>query len=193
MQPKRRQILWLETITVVWAVIEFGIALFAATTAHSPALLAFGSDSLVELLSALVVLLPWFAVVPDRITSRLAGFLLILLAVAVAATAVVSLALHFSPNPSRSGIAITSAALLVMPVLAILKRREARKTGNVALSADALQSATCACIALFALVGLILNAVFQVAWSDSVAALAIVPLLIREARSALRGQLCNGC
>jgi divalent metal cation (Fe/Co/Zn/Cd) transporter len=175
-------------------VIEAGVALFAAATAHSPALFAFGSDSIVELLSALVVLLPWFSnSIPDRLKNRLAGLLLILLAFVVAGTAVLSLVLHLSPDPSRAGLAITSAALLVMPALAFLKRREARRTGDVALSADAVQSATCAYIALFALVGLALNAIFHIAWFDSLAALAVVPLLIREGRSAIRGHACACC
>jgi len=69
-------------------------------------------------------------------------------------------------------MAITAAALVAMPVLAGLKRREARRSGNAALAADAVQSATCAYIALVALVGLAVNAAFHIAWFDSVAALA---------------------
>jgi divalent metal cation (Fe/Co/Zn/Cd) transporter len=174
--------------------LEVGVALSAAAASHSPALFAFGSDSVVELLSALTVLLPWITnSVPHQAAARASGLLLILLAIVVAATAALSLALHLSPVPSRAGIAITAAALIVMPILAALKRREASRTGNVALSADAVQSATCAWIALVALAGLAANALFGIVWLDSVAALAIVPLLIREGRSALKGQTCGCC
>jgi divalent metal cation (Fe/Co/Zn/Cd) transporter len=194
MQRAQRRILRLQAFTILWMTLEVGVALFAAATSHSPAVFAFGSDSIVELLSALTVLLPWITnSVPHQVAARVSGWLLILLAVVVAGTAALSLALHLSPRPSRAGIAITAAALIVMPVLAALKRREAARTGNIALSADAVQSATCAWIALMALIGLAANALFSIAWLDSVAALAIVPLLIREGRSALKGQPCGCC
>ena len=194
MQIAQRRILWLQAFTILWMTIEVGVALFAAGTARSPALFAFGSDSVVELLSALTVLLPWMTnSISRQAAARASGLLLILLAFIVAGTAVLSLTLGLSPVPSRAGIAITAAALIVMPVLAMLKRQEAARTGNVALSADAVQSATCAWIALFALLGLAANALFRIVWLDSVAALAIVPLLIREGRSALKGQACGCC
>lgn len=194
MQKAPRQVLWLQSITPLWMVVEVGVAMFAAVTAHSPALFAFGSDSVVELLSAVTVLMPWMTdSVSSHSAARASGFLLLVLAFVVTCTAVVSLVLRFAPAPSRAGIAITAAALVIMPVLAALKRREAGRTGNVALSADAVQSATCAWIALFALIGLAANALFGIVWLDSVAALAIVPLLIREGRSALKGQTCDCC
>jgi divalent metal cation (Fe/Co/Zn/Cd) transporter len=90
-------------------------------------------------------------------------------------------------------MAITAAALVAMPVLAGLKRREARRSGNAALAADAVQSATCAYIALVALVGLAVNAAFHIAWFDSVAALAAIPFLIKEGRSAWQGRACGCC
>ncbi|HXS13609.1 MAG TPA: hypothetical protein VN734_12955 [Acidobacteriaceae bacterium] len=214
MQTVPRRILWLQAITILWMALEVGVAISAAAAAHSPALFAFGSDSIVELLSALVVLLPWLTrtrltrtrttqtrttltpttnFVSHHLAARASGFLLILLAFVVACLAALSLALHLSPVPSRAGIAITAAALIVMPVLAALKRREAARTGNIALSADAVQSAACAWIALFALIGLAANAVFHIQWIDPLAALAIVPLLIHEGRAALRGQTCGCC
>ena len=166
-------VLWLQSITLAWMLVEFGVATYAAVTAHSPAMLAFGSDSLVELLSATVVLLQWVpgVALSERKASRAAGGLLLVLAVVVAAIAIAALALRLRPETSCPGIAITAAALVAMPVLAGLKRREARRSGNAALAADAAQSATCAYIALVTLVGLALNAAFHIAWFDSVAAL----------------------
>jgi divalent metal cation (Fe/Co/Zn/Cd) transporter len=188
-------VLWLQSVTLAWMLVEFGVAAYAAATAHSPALLAFGSDSLVELLSATVVLLQWVpgVALSERRASRAAGALLLVLAVVVAAIAVASFALHVRPETSYSGMAITAAALVAMPVLAGLKRREARRSGNAALAADAVQSATCAYIALVALVGLAVNAAFHIAWFDSVAALAAIPFLIKEGRSAWQGRACGCC
>ena len=188
-------VLWLQGVTLAWMLVEFGVSAYAAVTAHSPALLAFGSDSLVELLSAAVVLLQWIprVSISERRANRVAGVLLFVLAFVVAAIAVAALALRWRPETSCAGIAITVAALIAMPVLAALKRREARRSGNVALAADAVQSATCAYLALITLVGLGANAVFHIGWFDSLAALAAVPLLIKEGRAAWRGHACGCC
>jgi divalent metal cation (Fe/Co/Zn/Cd) transporter len=194
-----KTVLWLQGITLAWMLVECGVSIYAAKAAHSAALLAFGSDSFVELLSASVVLaqfIPGVAigvVIGERRTSRLAGGLLFLLALIVAATAIASLALRVKPETSVAGMAITIAALVAMPILAWLKRREARRSGNVALAADAVQSATCAYLALITLAGLAVNAVFHIAWMDSLAALVAVPILIKEGNSAWQGQNCGCC
>ena len=80
-----------------------------------------------------------------------------------------------------------------MPVLATLKRREARLSKNAALAADAVQSATCAYIALIALVGLAVNAAFHLPWFDSLAALVVIPILVKEGRLAWQGHVCGCC
>ncbi len=187
-------VLWLQGFTLAWMTVECGVALWAAWQARSVALLAFGSDSLVELLSATVVLLQFTPVmrIGERTARRAASVLLFVLAGVVTAIAVAALAMGWRPETSAAGMAITAAALVAMPVLAWLKRREARRRGNAALAADAVQSATCAWLALATLAGLALNAAFHVPWVDSVAALAAVPLLVKEGRSAWRGQGC-GC
>jgi divalent metal cation (Fe/Co/Zn/Cd) transporter len=96
------------------------------------------------------------------------------------------------PETSCSGIAITIAALVVMPLLAWFKRKLGRSTGNRALAADAVQSATCAYLAAITLVGLSVNAIIHIHWIDSVAALAVLPILVVEGRNAIRGEGC-GC
>jgi divalent metal cation (Fe/Co/Zn/Cd) transporter len=191
----RAVIIWLQVVTLVWMLLEFGISAYAAFTAHSPAMLAFGSDSLVELLSATVVLLQWSPRmrISERSAHRAAGVLLFVLATVVAAIAVGALALRMQPETSLAGMGITIAALISMPVLAWLKRREARRSNNAALAADAVQSATCAYIALITLAGLAVNAAFYIPWFDSLAALAAIPILIKEGRSAWQGQGCGCC
>jgi divalent metal cation (Fe/Co/Zn/Cd) transporter len=194
LQPRVR-VLWLQGVTLAWMLVELGVSAYAAASAHSSAMMAFGSDSLVELLSATVVLLQWSPrmTISERRASRVAGVLLFVLAIAVAATAVVALVLRVRPETSCSGIAITAAALVVMPLLAALKRREARRSNNAAMAADAVQSTTCAYIALVTLTGLALNAAFHIGWFDSVAALAALPLLIKEGRAAWQGHACGCC
>lgn len=194
--PQRSNtVLWLQLVTLAWMLVECGASLYAAAAAQSPAMLAFGSDSLVELLSATVVLLQYASPtsLSPRSAGRIAGVLLFVLAVIVASTALVALAFRFQPDTSLLGIVVTVGALIAMPVLAGLKRREARSTNNVALAADAVQSATCAYLALITLVGLVANAVFHLSWVDSLAALIAIPVLLYEGRSAWRGHACGCC
>jgi divalent metal cation (Fe/Co/Zn/Cd) transporter len=174
---------------------EFGVAAYSSLSARSPAMFAFGSDSLVELISAVIVLSQWVPAISisERKAARTASVLLFILALLVAGLSVTSLTLGLQPETSRAGIGITIAALLAMPVLAWLKRREARRSGNVALAADATQSTACAYLAIIALMGLAANALFHIAWFDAVAALVAVPILLKEGRSAWRGQTCKCC
>ena len=189
----------LGLITLAWKLVECTVSAYAAWTARSPALLAFGSDSVVELISALVVLSQWKLQwhrrrqLPEHYAARLAAILLTALAFIVAGAATASLALHVHPDNSRSGIAITLASLLIMPLLAQRKRLEARRLGNAALAADAVQSATCAYLALLTLLGLAAHALFGIAWFDDLAAFLAIPVLLREARIAWRGHLCAAC
>ena len=190
-----REVAWLQGITLAWMLIECSVALYSAAKAHSPVLLAFGSDSFVELLSASVVLLqfvPTFPLGKER-ASRLAGMLLFLLAAVVACISIVALARGVQPETSLSGIGITLVALAIMPFLARLKRRKAREINNRALAADAVQSATCAYLAALTLCGLAIHAVFHIYWIDSVAALAAIPILVIEGRRALAGESCGCC
>ena len=187
-----REVAWLQSVTIGWMLVECGLSLAAAAQAHSVALLAFGSDSLIELLSASVVLLMFLPRFPltKMHAERAAAVLLFLLAGAVLVIA--ALAWRSPMETSCLGIGITAAALIAMPVLAWLKRKQARAANNRALAADAVQSATCAYLAAVTLAGLVIYALWHVAWVDSVAACAAVPVLIIEGRRAWRGEGC-GC
>lgn len=187
-----RAVLWLQAVTLVWMLVECGVALVSAWRAHSAALLAFGADSVVELFSGTVVLLQFAGSVRisrDR-AARVAGWLLFTLAAMVLSIAAAGLVGPIRAEASGWGIAITIAALLVMPVLGWTKRRVARQTGDRALAADAVQSATCAYLAAVTLLGLAINAKWHVRWIDPAAALAAIPILVVEGRKALRGESC---
>ena len=187
-----RELAWLQYVTIGWMLVECALSLVAAAQAHSVALLAFGSDSLIELLSASVVLLQFLPRFPlkKQHAERAAAVLLYLLACAVVLIAI--LAYHSPMETSCLGIGITAAALVVMPVLAWLKRRHAQAVNDRALAADAVQSATCAYLAAVTLAGLVIFALWHIAWVDTVASLAAVPVLMIEGRRAWRGEAC-GC
>ena len=185
-----RQVAWLQWITLTWMMLECGGSLWAAAQAHSVALLAFGADSLVEMLSATVVLLQFLPRFPlkKEHADKAAAVLLFLLAAVV--LSIVWLGRGRPMETSRVGIGVTALALVVMPVLAWMKRKQAQKMNNRALAADATQSATCAYLAGVTLAGLVAYAVWQIRWVDTVAALVAVPLLIVEVRRAWRGEGC---
>ena len=187
-----RHIRRLQVITLLWMVAECGIALAAAWRARSPVLLAFGADSFVELMSALVVLLQFVPrlTLSEARASRLAGILLFILAGVITFTSAFALWREVRPETSWMGIGVTLAALIVMPALSRAKRRAGKTAGNLALSADAVQSATCAYLAAITLAGLALNAMFQIRWIDPAAALVAVPLICVEGRKALQGDSC---
>jgi divalent metal cation (Fe/Co/Zn/Cd) transporter len=192
-----RRIQRVQTVTIAWMSVEAAVSLFAAWRARSPALLAFGGDSAIELLSAAVVL--WRFHVSDahegaeRWAARVAGGLLFALAAFVAITSVASLLGYSEPNPTFLGMAILIAAAAVMPWLAKEKRRLSGATGSAALRADAAQSALCAYLSLIALAGLAINAIWRVKWADPIAALAVLPLIVWEGREAMRGRTCGCC
>ena len=175
--------------------IETAVSLYSAHRAHSAALLAFGSDSLVELFSATVVLLSFMPAVSlsKEHAERWAGILLFVLAAVVAFTAFASLIYRVQPETSNLGIGITIAALIIMPMLARGKRKVAYAGKSRVLAADAVQSATCAYLAALTLGGLAINAIFHIHWIDSVAALAALPILFIEGRKAMRGESCGCC
>lgn len=189
----RSRIVLLQWLTIGWMLIECAVSLTSAARANSVALAAFGADSLVELLSAALVV---FTLRPGcgsrRWSDRAAGILLFVLAAVVAIAALLGLAGRVQPERSFAGIAITTAALVVMPLLAWQKRRLALQSGLSVLAADAVQSATCAYLALITLAGLAVNAIWHYGVADSLAALAATPILIVEGRRAMRGESC-GC
>jgi len=195
MTGSNNRILALQWVTIAWMLVECSLALHAAWRARSTSLLAFGSDSLIELFSANVVLLqfaPWIRI-SERRAARLCGSLLYALALIVIVIAFITFFQQLEVDSSPLGIAVTCAALILMPVLARLKRNEANRNGNQALRADAVQSATCAYLAALTLGGLLARMLFDIDRIDSVVALGAVPILLVEARRARQGHFCSHC
>jgi divalent metal cation (Fe/Co/Zn/Cd) transporter len=191
-----RRIQRVQTVTIAWMSVEAAVSLFSAWRERSPALLAFGGDSAIELFSAAVVLWSFRTTAHENAESRaarVAGSLLFAPAAFVAVTSVASLLGYSDPKPTLLGIVILVAAAAVMPWLAKEKRLLSGATGSAALRADAAQSALCAYLSLIALAGLAINAIWHVKWADPIAALAILPLIVWEGREAMRGRACGCC
>ena len=192
-----RRIRRVQTVTIAWMSVEAAVSLFAAWRAHSPALLAFGGDSAIELFSAIVVLWRFRASAgqehAERRAAHVAGALLFALAAFVAVTSVTSLLGYNEPKPTLLGIAILLAAAVIMPWLAKEKRRLSGFTGSAALRADAAQSALCAYLSLIALAGLAINAIWhiKVGRPDCGSSLPASDRL--GSREAMRGKTCGCC
>lgn len=184
----------IQLITIAWMSIELAVSLLSGIRAHSVALTAFAGDSAVELFSAVVVLRRFqLGARAERSAARINAVLLYGLAVYIVLTSLFSfISSRFRSDPSLAGIVLLAVAGIVMPFLGAAKRRLASSTESGALRADAAQSNICAYMSWIALVGLVLNATFHIAWADPLAALFLLPLVLREANESRKGKDC-GC
>ncbi len=191
------RIRWIQSLTILWMIVEVVVSFGAAWSARSPSLVAFGGDSGIELLSAVVVL--WRFRSPsvhgrtERRAARIAAALLFVLAAYVIIASGAALLGHRDARRSPVGIGLLLAASFVMPWLAQQKRRLSAVTSSGALRAEAAQSALCGDMAWIALAGLVLNAIWGTSWADPVAALALTPLIVREGWESAKGKPSDCC
>jgi divalent metal cation (Fe/Co/Zn/Cd) transporter len=186
----------IQTITIAWMSAEAVVSLSAAWMAHSPALLAFGGDSAIELFSGVVVywrFRPNWNETSEHLAARITGGLLFALAAYVALIAILALLGHREARPSFLGIVVLMVAAVLMPLLAQQKRRLSALTASAALRADAVESALCGYLSIIALAGLAANAFWGITWADPVAALCLIPLVMGEGWQALKGRPCDCC
>lgn len=190
---------WLEVLTIGWNLVESLVSIVAGWLAGSIALVGFGVDSLIEVSSGTVLL--WRLghdhgagrERAEALAVRLVGVCFLLLAGYVAWEAGGALWRHEPPEATWTGIAIATLSLVVMPLLARAKRRVSVGLESAAMQADARQTDLCAYLSAILLGGLALNAVLGWWWADPVAALLMVPIILREGVLSLRGQSCGGC
>jgi cation diffusion facilitator family transporter len=190
----------LEGLTVGYNALEGLIAIVAGLAAGSVALTGFGVDSVIEVTSG--VLLWWrlraelgstpVGPAVEARAARWAGLLLLGLGVYLVVEAARRLLSQDRPEESVIGIGLMAASLIVMPLLARAKLRTARGLNSRALRADAHETIVCAWLSLTTLGGLVLNAAFGWWWADPLAALAMVPLVVREGVEAVRPNLDAG-
>ncbi len=190
----RRRIRWIVAGTITYNVIEAIIAISAGTTASSAALIGFGLDSIVEVLSAVAV--AWQFAAPDpekreKTALRVIAWSFFALAAYVAVDAGLSLVGIREADHSPVGIILAAVSLVVMPFLSLAERRAGRELGSASAVADSKQTLICSYLSAALLAGLLLNALLDWAWADSVAALVIVGFAIREGLEAWRGDACT--
>lgn len=189
----RRRIRIIVALTITWNVVEAIVALAAGAVASSAALIGFGLDSIVEVLSAAAVAWQFAAPDPERrekTALRVIAVSFFALAAYVTVDAVLSLAGLRDPEHSPVGIAIAALSLVVMPFVSWFERRTGRELGSATAVADSKQTLLCAYLSAALLVGLLLNSLLGWAWADAVAALVIAGFAVREGLEAWKGDAC---
>jgi divalent metal cation (Fe/Co/Zn/Cd) transporter len=182
----RRRGFLLEYASMAWMTAEAAIAITAGVIASSIALVGFGLDSVIEFFAAAIVVWQLRGEGVDRQTRavRLIGVTFFALAVYLTVQSLRDLAGHARPGQSAAGLVVAAAALIVMPLLAVAKRRTGRALGNQALIADSAESALCAFTSAAALLGVGLNEWAGWWWADPAAGLVIAALALREGLEA---------
>ena len=192
--------LWLVGATLAYNVVEAAIALSSGAAADSIALVGFGLDSGIEVAAAAVLL--WRLALEaggtdgdelelaERRVHRFVGATFLALAVYVTGQAGWTLWSQDEPRESVVGIVLAAASLAIMPLVSWGKLRAAREIGSAALRAEAKETLACSYLSFALLLGLLANAAAGWWWADPVAALAMVPWLIREGREGIRGESC---
>jgi cation diffusion facilitator family transporter len=198
-----RKGLLLEYLTVGYNIVEAVLSILFGALSGSVALIGFGLDSIVESLSGGVLI--WRLHQHKRVSEeqeeriefiavRLVAVTFILLGLYVLLESLISLGFfdmvrlseaipylaQEEPGASLPGIIIAVASLIVMPVLAYLKKKTGKEIGSKALVADAKETLVCAWLSVALLGGLSLNALFGWWWADPVAGLIIVAFLFKE-------------
>ncbi|WP_448630908.1 cation diffusion facilitator family transporter [Cellulomonas soli] len=190
----RRRIRWVVTATIAYNVVEAVVALTAGRLASSSALLGFGLDSVVEVLSAAAV--AWQFAAPDpeareRTAMRVIAFSFFGLALVVTVEAVRALLTASASEHSTVGIVLAAVSLLVMPGFSWFERRTGLELGSASAVADSRQTLICASLSAVLLVGLVLNSALGWWWADPVAALLIAAFAVREGIEAWEGDACG--
>lgn len=190
-----RRALGLEALTIGWNVLEAVIAIGAGWLAGSVALVGFGLDSVIETIAATALYrrlraeqagaTEEEAEVHERKALWIVGITFFLLGGYIAFEAVTTLWTSESPQTSPVGIILASVSLVVMPVLALAKHRTGKALNSRALVADAKETFVCSYLSLSLLAGLGLNALFGWWWADPIAALTMLPFVLREGWEAI--------
>jgi cation diffusion facilitator family transporter len=183
-----RRALWLEYCTVGWNVVEAVVAIVAGVIAGSVALIGFGADSTIEVISAVGLLWRLWRAGPHATVSEegaaekgalyVVAVTFLLLAMYIAWEAVTSLVSQEEPLTSPVGIILAVLSLAVMPTLAVVKQRVGKEMGSRALVADSKETWVCSYLSLTLLLGVGAYAVVGWWWADPVGALAMLPVII---------------
>ena len=169
-------------MTMLYNVFGALVSLGAGFLAGSTALIGFGVDSAIEVTASGARRRER----TERVTRRLVAWSFLALAAYVTFDGIATLALHDRPERSPVGIAILALSVVVLQLLAQVKRRVARALRNPAMRAESRASALCGYLSGIALIGVALNTLLGWWWADPTAALIMVPIIAAEGLVYLR-------
>jgi len=187
-----RRVRGIVAFTITYNVVEAVLAITAGSMASSAALIGFGLDSVIEVASAVAVAWQFSRRDPERwekVTARAIAVAFFALAAYVTLQAILRILGGGEVEHSPLGIGIALASLLIMPTAAWLEHRTGRELGSRSVQADARQLVLCAYLSGTVLIGLLANSLFGWTWADSVAALVVAFLAVREGLEAWGGEL----
>ncbi|RFA11763.1 cobalt transporter [Subtercola boreus] len=189
----QKRIRLIVAITIGYNLIEAVVAIAAGTAASSGALIGFGLDSTIEVLSAAAVAWQFTRKDPERWekgTLRVIAIAFFLLAIYVTVNAVLTLTQAADVQHSTVGIILTALSVVIMPFLSLTERRTGKELGSATAIADSKQTLICTYLSAAVLIGLLLNTLFGWWWADPIAALVIVVFAVREGIEAWKGDAC---
>ena len=188
-----RRIRLIVAFTIVYNVIEAAVAIAAGSAASSAALIGFGLDSSIEVLSAAAVAWQFTRRDPERWekpTLRVIAAAFFALAVYVAASSVLSLFGGDRPEHSTVGLVLTALSVVIMPLVSLAERRAGFEVGSATAVADSKQTLICTYLSAAVLIGLALNSMFGWWWADAGAGRVSATFAGREGREAWKGDAC---
>jgi divalent metal cation (Fe/Co/Zn/Cd) transporter len=185
-----RRLSWLS---LAYMAAEGAVAITAAARAGSVALLGFGVDSVIEALASIIVVWRFtgtrtLSQGAERRARKAVAVTYFLLAPYVAADALRTFITAEHPDTTWSGIAVSAASLVVMPLLGIAKQRIGARLGSAAVRGEGTENLICACLAGAVLAGLLANTVLGWWWLDPAVALGIAAMAVHEGRETWEGE-----
>ena len=187
--------LWIEYASLTWMAIEGFVSIYSGLMAWSLALLAFGGDSVVELLSSVAVVRHLRIItnsqtldthMDDSRTEWVTAMLLFSLIPVIVLGATYSILTGIQPEASPLGIGVAFGAVVIMPILWYQKKRIGKMCNCLPLEIDASESATCFLMSIALLIGLVINYFFTLPWIDYLVTMVILIFVIREATDSIR-------
>ena len=182
---------------MAYNIIEFILSIIAGFLSNSIALIGFGLDSLVESLSAGIMI--WRFRKHGRISKeeeeriekkaeKLVGYTFLILAAYILYESIDKLVTSEIPDPSLFGILIAAASLIIMPVLYYVKNRTGKEIGSKSLVADSKETLACTFLSVALLLGLGANYLFGFWQADPIVGFVIVLYLVREGIEIVKGE-----
>ena len=186
----------IQLYNIIYDTVEVAVSLIAGFTSGSAALIGWGLDSVIEVVSASTL---WWRLngeiegiedkkvkKREKITLFVIAGSFLLVSGFITYDSVTKLINENTPNWSTMGIIILLVSLVVNPILIYYKRKYGKKLDSKELLADSKDTFICLYQTVAVLGGLLAVRYLGWWWADPVAALLIVPYALKEGWGAFK-------